>query len=300
MQGRWLISNQAKPVTIEARGTLPGLERSCKEDWVKSAPWQQGIQRIEAFFSGKAYAPHRHDTYSIGYTIHGVQSFAYRGEKNDSTPGHIIVLHPDEIHDGQAGSAEGFHYRMIYIEPSLIRNALGDHANALPFVKDAVFNDPLLRNAIHSSYFDMESPLEPIALDEIIQMLADGLLAKDPSATKSKSQLIDLKAVETARSFLDENYDQPISSIELETLTGQDRFSLARQFRKALGTSPHRYLIMRRLERARARIENGWPLADAAFASGFADQAHMTRQFKTNFGIPPGHWQKLNQRHARH
>ena len=38
---------------------------------------------------------------------------------------------------------------------------------------------------------------------------------------------------------------------------------------------------MRRLDRARALIRDGVPLADAALACGFADQSHMTRQFKT-------------------
>jgi hypothetical protein len=86
---------------MTAQYLTPGLERSCAQDWVQMAPWQYGIGRIEAFFSGEAYAPHRHDTYSIGYTIHGVQSFDYRGARSDSMPGQVIVLHPDEIHNGE-------------------------------------------------------------------------------------------------------------------------------------------------------------------------------------------------------
>src|SRR4029077_9093395 len=86
-------------------------------------------------------------------------------------------------------------------------------------------------------------------------------------------------AVRLARAYLDEVRGLP-SSETLEGLTGLSRFELARQFRKCLGTSPHRYATMRRLERAKRLVAAGAALADAAAASGFADQSHMTRQFK--------------------
>ena len=44
-------------------------------DWLLRAEAVQGVERIEAFFQGKAYAMHRHDTYAIGRTLAGVQSF---------------------------------------------------------------------------------------------------------------------------------------------------------------------------------------------------------------------------------
>ena len=97
-----------------AQRLLPGLARLRARDWVRAAPWQAGLQRMEAFFSGAAYAPHRHDTYSICYTIRGAQSFDYRGARSNSTPGKVIVLHPDEVHNGEAGSAEGFLPHPLY------------------------------------------------------------------------------------------------------------------------------------------------------------------------------------------
>ena len=88
----------------------------------------EGLERIEAWFHGKAYAMHRHDTYAIGRTLDGVQSFHYRRNRRDSLPGNTIVLHPDEAHDGQAGTDEGFRYRMIYVETSLLQDVLGGRA----------------------------------------------------------------------------------------------------------------------------------------------------------------------------
>ena len=56
---------------------------------------------------------------------------------------------------------------------------------------------------------------------------------------------------------------------------------------------PHRYLLMRRLARARALVGAGAPLAEIAAAAGFAAQAHFTRHFKKAYGLPPGRWAAL-------
>jgi AraC-like DNA-binding protein len=63
----------------------------------------------------------------------------------------------------------------------------------------------------------------------------------------------------------------------LELLAGIDRFTIARQFRLAYGTSPSRYQTTRRLDLARSAIQAGPPLAQAAADAGFPDQSHLTR-----------------------
>src|SRR5262245_34171657 len=117
-----------------------GLERSCDEstdDWLRAQTPAAGIALLEARFQGRAYRRHRHDTYAIGLTESGVQSFFYRGTVHFSLPGEVVVLHPDELHDGYAGTAAGFSYRLIYIDPAQIgeatRELRGPEA-ALPFV----------------------------------------------------------------------------------------------------------------------------------------------------------------------
>ncbi|HTC09859.1 MAG TPA: AraC family transcriptional regulator [Acetobacteraceae bacterium] len=275
----------------------PRLERSCKPprgDWIRHAPAQPGLDRMDAFFAGHAFDPHRHDTYAIGITLSGVQSFDYRGARADSTAGYAIVLYPDEMHDGRAGAAEGFHYRMLYLEPRLIRDALGQRARALPCTPHAVQRDPRLLVVLRLALDDLSRPLESLELDQAVLSLSEALLALDPSA-RGRSEVITCAiAVERARAFLDAHLSRTVASEELEAETGLDRYTLARQFRRRLGTSPYRYLVMRRLDRARARMRAGDSLAEAAFASGFADQSHMTRQFHRTYGITPGRWRELD------
>jgi hypothetical protein len=77
-----------------------------------------GVELLRAWFAGVAYAKHRHDTYAIGLTDCGVQMFDYRASSWASISGQVVLLYPDESHDGRAGSGDGFGYRIIYVEPS--------------------------------------------------------------------------------------------------------------------------------------------------------------------------------------
>lgn len=271
------------------------LERSCGPstgDWIRFAPGFPGVARLEARFSGHAYDPHRHDSYAIGLTLEGVQSFDYRGEKADSLPGQVMVLHPDEVHNGRAGAEGGFRYRMIYIQPHLIHQAL-EQKTPLPFVPQAVTGDRYLRAAITNALADLDAPLEELEADQFIANLAHALRLSDPSARQSLGETTAGQAVENARAYLDASFDRTVSSVELEKVSGLNRYQLARHFRACLATSPYRYLTQRRLERARTLLHEGLPLAEVATTSGFADQSHMTRQFKRAYGLTPGHWRRL-------
>ncbi|MGE3648491.1 MAG: AraC family transcriptional regulator [Reyranellaceae bacterium] len=271
-----------------------GLERSCA-DWIRTAPPVSGLERVEAFFSGHAYDPHRHDTYAIGYTLEGVQSFRYRGSDQNSQAGQVFVLHPDETHDGHAGTAEGFHYRILYVEPGAVRDALVDERRTLPFVRDTVSNNRRIVAAIAPALVDLDRPLEEPLRDQVIASLADALAAADPSMPPRRLSARDWRAVGRVREMLDANVAGGVASAELEAATGQTRYVLARHFRAFFGTTPYRYLVMRRLDHARGLIRRGVTLANAAVASGFADQSHMTRHFRRAYGLSPGRWAMLSE-----
>jgi AraC-like DNA-binding protein len=81
----------------------------------------------------------------------------------------------------------------------------------------------------------------------------------------------------------------------LEAVTGLTRYDLARQFRLLYGTSPYRYLLMRRLALAREQIARRRPLSEVALDAGFADQAHFSRLFKAAFGLTPARYRALRR-----
>jgi AraC-like DNA-binding protein len=274
-----------------------GLERLCSApsaDWMRSTQAEHGVECLEAWLQRSAYHTHRHDTYAICLTTSGVQAFDYRGATEISMPGQVAVLYPDEQHNGRAGTEAGFGYRILYIEPALIFEAarvVCGQACALPFVRTPVLISPKLSAAITSAF---QSTREPLAIDSLVLQLADGLIDADPCCRHgSIPRHLDVAAVERAREYLDAEKTRVVRSAELEAATGLTRYDLARQFRVMCGTSPYRYLLMRRLDDARKQLAGPRALVDIALEAGFADQAHFTRMFKAAFGLTPARYGAL-------
>jgi AraC-like DNA-binding protein len=290
-----LVSNMREASTtgfargpILSRAEAAGLERSCGIDRIVQAPPVRGIDRIEARFHGDGYSPHRHDTYALGLTLSGVQTFRYRGVSRYSLPGNILVLHPDELHDGAAGTDDGLLYRMLYLPPECLIAATGDDRR-LPFVPDPILDDDEFRQCLAEALGDLDAEPTDLLLDDLLERLAR-MLWRHADARGPRLGAVARAAVLRCREHLHENCDRAVTSAELERIGGLDRFTLARHFRALLGTSPHRYLVMRRLQKGRSLMAGGAGLADTAFACGFADQSHFTRHFKNAFGLTPGRW----------
>lgn len=273
-----------------------GLGRLCvdaAENCIVPAPRAAGMERIEARFHGNAFDLHRHDTYAIGVTLYGVQRFRYRGQMHQSLPGQIIILHPDELHDGGAGTEDGLRYRMLYLEPSLMLDCLG--GGSLPFVRNAVVTDRDLRATLLSALGPLDQQLDELFVVDFMTQLMQSLArhAGQPAKPVAKTAW---RAASLARDYLEENLARIVRSDELEAITGLDRYALSRHFRATFSTSPHRFLLMRRLQRARRMIEADEPLAQIAIAAGFSDQSHFNRHFKKAFGVTPGRWSALTPR----
>ena len=62
---------------------------------------------------------------------------------------------------------------------------------------------------------------------------------------------------------------------------------LARTFRRVTGTGVHNFHVLMVLQKAKALLRDGAPLAAAAVDTGFYDQAHLTREFVRTYGFTP-------------
>jgi AraC-like DNA-binding protein len=271
---------------------LDRLERSCAggADSIRFGARAAGIERAEVHLRACSFEPHRHDTYAIGVTTAGIQTFNYRGERRIGLPAQLHILHPDETHDGAAGSDSGFAYRILYISPELICSALDD--GELPFVTEPVHDVSPKTLELAALAHDVDAPISDLGRVEIAATVADTLRAL-AGRIRRRGGPVDARTAHLVRDYLLAHTGEQTPAWKLEQVAGTDRFTIARHFRRTFGTSPDRYRTMRRLALVRATIEHGQPLAAAAFDAGFADQSHMTRQFKRAYGMTPGRWQAI-------
>ncbi|UFH49052.1 helix-turn-helix domain-containing protein [Pseudomonas sp. KNUC1026] len=255
-----------------------------------------GIETLRAHFGeGRAYDPHWHDSYLVGVTEQGIQRFNCRRTLHDSTPGKTFIVEPGEIHDGDAPHAEGFTYRMLYLEPAWLQQHLAgqfEHAppGALPGFGDTLQHDPELARAATFAF----SALHQNELRIVRQMAVDGLLERltrhlqwrQRNERDPRLPAVALRAREVihAHAFTD------LSLEALAQACGVDRYRLTRAFKAAFGLPPHAYLVQLRLALARQRLAAGAEPAELAAQLGFADQSHLGRWFVRAYGMSPGQY----------
>jgi AraC-like DNA-binding protein len=248
----------------------------------------RGIERLEARLCDWGFSLHRQDTYGIGITLSGVQTFRYRGTQRYCRAGQCHILHPDEIHDGSAATDAGASYRIVYIDTSLVQRAL--RGRTLPFVPDPIVDLTSAQRRVLSQLWDMNEEIDALAEADIATAAAEVLVTAAGLTEPASSRSVPINALQRVRDQLAADPTTSKRAEELERIAGLDRWTLARDFRAAFGTSPRRFRTMRQLDHVRQSVKNGASLADVAFAAGFADQSHMSRMFKRAYGITPRHW----------
>ena len=93
------------------------------------------------------------------------------------------------------------------------------------------------------------------------------------------------------RDYVHEHLGERISLKDLAATVALSRYYFARRFRQSVGTTPHEFVLRQRVERVRTLLERtNVPLLDIACRCGFADQSHMTREFKKRVGVTPGRY----------
>jgi AraC family transcriptional regulator len=97
--------------------------------------------------------------------------------------------------------------------------------------------------------------------------------------------------------FLKQNLESPFKIDDIADFAKQNRSNFPRLFRRATGLSPHQYVMRFRTRSACGLIAEGCSLAEAALATGFVDQSHLSYWMKRTLGMTPG---KLRGRVGKH
>jgi AraC-like DNA-binding protein len=177
---------------------------------------------------------------------------------------------------------------MLYLDPVLVQQALG--GKSLPFVSEPVVSFSARRLIRFERLWDLDDEIDELGRTEIVVLALEALMPASKGTPVSVR--LSMEGLTRARELIAADPTERHSLDTLEKVANLDRWTLARQFRAAFGTSPSRYRTMRQLNLARRLMLSGVPLVEASLRAGFADQSHMSRQFKSAFGLVPGRWAK--------
>jgi AraC-like DNA-binding protein len=236
--------------------------------------------------SERHYPRHWHTTYGFGLIARGAHRSASPLGAVDAFAGDIVCMNPGDVHDGRPLGSPSRRWFTIYIEPEVLAG-IAQRRDAA-FTKPA-FADARLRASIARLLREMEHG-DALAFEEALT-LACGLMLRDHSTVAVPRDELDADLARVRDRLADAPLAAP-SLDELAAIAQMNKFQLLRRFRRQFGATPHDWLLQRRADRARAHIRDGLALGEAAAASGFADQSHMTRVFTARFGFTPGAWQQ--------
>jgi AraC-like DNA-binding protein len=246
-----------------------------------------GVEAVEAA-TRHAFPRHTHQQFGIGVIHQGAQKSASGRGMVEAGPGDVITVNPNEVHDGLPIGEAGRSWRILYFEPELIAQATSDIHQGQSAPQE--LSHPVMTNASTAGLFSRlfaamtagGSDDEDLRREELLLRLVARLFQERPSPAPVPA------AIRRALALIDEEPARPLTLSDLARESGLGRFQVLRGINRATGLTAHAYLMQRRVDLARRLIAGGSRLADAAAASGFADQSHMTRSFVHKYGISPG------------
>jgi AraC-like DNA-binding protein len=245
-----------------------------------------GVQAVEAT-TRHAFPRHTHQQFGIGVIHRGAQRSASGRGMVEAGPGDVITVNPGEVHDGLPIGEAGRSWRILYFEPEVIERAASDIRQGNPGPQELAH--PVMTSPATAQVFDRLFPAmtaggPDLALqrDELLLTLLAGVFGERAEPTLVPA------AIGRVLELIDDQPTEPATLAELAEEAGLSRFQVLRGVARATGLTPHAYLMQRRIDVARRLIAGGTSLAEAAAASGFADQSHMTRLFVRNYGVSPG------------
>ncbi len=250
----------------------------------------EGLDCLSATFQHHTYPPHLHETYVLGTIEAGCESFHVRGVKHYARPDHLTFVNPLETHDGSPQDG-GYSYRMTYPSAALMREVAsslaGREATATPFFPAPLVYDPRGAALFRAAHRAIEDGGDLLAGEEMLLRFYAHCLAHHaewPVAPPGR----EAGRVARIRELIEERCAEDLSLAEIARLSGFARHHLIRTFRRETGLTPHAYLIDARVRRARDLLRRGERPGDVAAATGFCDQAHLTRAFKARYALTPG------------
>ena len=257
---------------------------------ISTAARFDGLEFLSARFSTHAYAPHIHETYAVGTIEAGCEIWHARGRRMHAGAGDVVFNHPFDVHDGLPHDG-GYRYRMSYPTIELMREIAASLMQrddvGTPFFHEPLVRDPQAAALFVAAHRLLDEGRDMLAGEEALLRAYAHCLAKHADL-RVRDVGREQGPVASAKAMIEARHDEDLSLADLARACGLPRHHLIRAFRRETGLTPHAWLVDVRVRRARDRLRRGEAPGAVAAATGFCDQAHLTRAFKARLGVTPG------------
>ena len=249
--------------------------------WIAANSAQAEV--MAATLCAREFSAHFHDTWSIGRIDSGVCRFHAQGESHAAGAGDLVVIPPYAVHTG-GNSSQSVTYRMAYVAElwfsELSRLVFGRASVAFAGV---VIRDRELSQRLNEALTRKLIP-ESQRKVRLAQTLIC-LLAKHGRRSEAEPNPLRIALSDEA---------DPRNILEALGATTASRSTLIRKFTRTFGLPPARYLRNLRCVSAKELIRRKLAIAEVAQQLKFADQAHLTREFKRVHGLTPGQYRRVH------
>lgn len=135
-------------------------------------------------------------------------------------------------------------------------------------------------------------PLDRIAASIALMDLLIWMSSFDLTATSHRPPGT-FDPVEIAAAYIDRHLHEPISVGDLAEHIGLSQNQLARRFRAGIGTTLPRYILQRRIDRAKFLLsDTNQPIKQICARVGMPDPHHFNKQFRLLVGTSPSRWRE--------
>ncbi len=186
---------------------------------------------------------------------------------------------------------------VAYVEPSAVEQVAEEAFNGDPYklelVESFAAQDDMLKRLVQTLLLEAELKHQAsrLLIDTLVRALSLHLVRSySAHPRKEFDYIIDRTdhRLRKAIDYMNENlsYDLPLSDLAKAACLSESHF--ARTFRRAVGCSPHQYLVTLRVNKARELLQNT-PLSvvDIALRCGFEQAAHFSTTFRKVCGQSP-------------
>ena len=200
---------------------------------------------------------------------------------------------------------EGWDVLLFYVKDDYLRSVFDEFRSYLPLTDLPEPNvemiemfeiDDQIRSCYQSflPYFGNNKPLPESVLENKFKELLFNIF----SHPKNKHILAYiLKIVDRYQTpiweVMEENYMYDLKIQDYANIANRSSSTFKRDFKKYYHTTPGKWLVNRRLQRAKAFLETtDKPISDVAYECGFKNISHFSRVFKKKFNSSPSYFQK--------